>query len=69
MTFAGLKQGDREEARKEEEENTKGGEAMEFTEEDLSLEWLRMCNRMPPSMVVPYKGIFLLPHSNIGQQK
>ena len=51
MTFAGLKQGDREEARKEEEENTKGGEAMEFTEEDLSLEWLRMCNRMPPSMV------------------
>ena len=51
MTFAGLKQGDREEARKEEEENTKGGEAMEFTEEDLSLEWLRMCNRMPPNMV------------------
>ncbi len=51
MTFAGLKQGDREEARKEEEENTKGGEAMEFSEEDLSLEWLRMCNRMPPSMV------------------
>ena len=51
MTFAGLKQGDRGEARKEEEENTKGGEAMEFTEEDLSLEWLRMCNRMPPSMV------------------
>ena len=51
MTFAGLKQGDREEARKEEEENTKGGEAMEFTEEALSLEWLRMCNRMPPSMV------------------
>ena len=49
MTFAGLKH--KEEVKQAEEEEIKNkGEATEFTEDQLSLEWLRMCNRMPSQM-------------------
>ena len=49
MTFAGLKH--KEEVKQAEEEEIKNKEeATEFTEDQLSLEWLRMCNRMPSQM-------------------
>ena len=49
MTFAGLKH--KEEVKQAEEEEIKNkDEATEFTEDQLSLEWLRMCNRMPSQM-------------------
>ena len=51
MTFAGLKHKEEEEVKQAEEEDIKNkGEATEFTEDQLSLEWLRMCNRMPSQM-------------------
>ena len=52
MTFAGLKQQSTDTATAaagEVPENK--GESMEFTEEQLSLQWLSMCNRMPSQMV------------------
>lgn len=49
MTFAGLKH--KEEVKQAEEEEIKNKEeTTEFTEDQLSLEWLRMCNRMPSQM-------------------
>ena len=51
MTFAGLKRSAADKASHEEELNAKSEEAMEFTEEQLSLQWLMMCNRMPQTMV------------------
>lgn len=50
MTFAGLKHKEEEVKQAEEEEIKNKGEATEFTEDQLSLEWLRMCNRMPSQM-------------------
>lgn len=50
MTFAGLKHKEEEVKQAEEEEIKNKGEATEFTEDQLSLEWLRMCNRMPAQM-------------------
>ena len=50
MTFAGLKHKEEEVKQAEEEDIKNKGEATEFTEEQLSLEWLRMCNRMPSQM-------------------
>ena len=50
MTFAGLKHKEEEVKQAEEEEIKNKEEATEFTEDQLSLEWLRMCNRMPPQM-------------------
>ena len=51
MTFAGLKQKEETTAKAAEEEVKNKSEDMEFTEEQLSLQWLMMCNRMPPQMV------------------
>ena len=49
MAFAGLKH--KEEVKQAEEEEIKNKEkATELTEDQLSLEWLRMCNRMPSQM-------------------
>ena len=50
MTFAGLKHKEEEVKQAEEEEIKNKEEATEFTEDQLSLEWLRMCNRMPSQM-------------------
>ena len=50
MTFAGLKHKEEEVKQAEEEDIKNKGEATEFTEDQLSLEWLRMCNRMPSQM-------------------
>ena len=50
MTFAGLKHKEEVVKQAEEEEIKNKGEATEFTEDQLSLEWLRMCNRMPSQM-------------------
>ena len=50
MTFAGLKHKEEEVKQAEEEDIKNKGEATEFTEDQLSLEWLRMCNRMPAQM-------------------
>ena len=50
MTFAGLKHKEEEVKQAEEEEIKNKEEATEFTEDQLSLEWLRMCNRMPAQM-------------------
>ena len=50
MTFAGLKHKEEVVKQAEEEEIKNNGEATEFTEDQLSLEWLRMCNRMPSQM-------------------
>ena len=50
MTFAGLKHKEEEVKQAEEDEIKNKGEATEFTEDQLSLEWLRMCNRMPSQM-------------------
>ena len=51
MTFAGLKQKEETTAKAAEEEVKNKSEDMEFTDEQLSLQWLMMCNRMPPQMV------------------
>ena len=50
MTFAGLKHKEEVVKQAEEEEIKNKEEATEFTEDQLSLEWLRMCNRMPSQM-------------------
>ena len=50
MTFAGLKHKEEEVKQAEEEEIKNKEEATEFTDDQLSLEWLRMCNRMPSQM-------------------
>ena len=50
MTFAGLKHKEEEVKQAEEDEIKNTEEATEFTEDQLSLEWLRMCNRMPSQM-------------------
>ena len=50
MTFAGLKHKEEEVKQAEEEEIKNKEEATEFTEDQLALEWLRMCNRMPSQM-------------------
>lgn len=50
MTFAGLKHKEVVVKQAEEEEIKNKEEATEFTEDQLSLEWLRMCNRMPSQM-------------------
>ena len=50
MTFAGLKHKEEEVKQAEEEDIKNKEEATEFTEDQLSLEWLRMCNRMPSQM-------------------
>ena len=50
MTFAGLKHKEEEVKQAEEEDIKNKGEATEFTEDQLSLEWLRICNRMPSQM-------------------
>ena len=50
MTFAGLKHKEEVVKQAEEEEIKNKAEATEFTEDQLSLEWLRMCNRMPSQM-------------------
>ena len=50
MTFAGLKHKEEVVKKAEEEEIKNKEEATEFTEDQLSLEWLRMCNRMPSQM-------------------
>ena len=50
MTFAGLKHKEEEVKQAEEEEIKNKEEVTEFTEDQLSLEWLRMCNRMPSQM-------------------
>lgn len=50
MTFAGLKHKEEEVKQAEEEEIKNKEEATVFTEDQLSLEWLRMCNRMPSQM-------------------
>lgn len=50
MTFAGLKHKEEEVKQAEEEDIKNKEEATEFTEDQLSLEWLRMCNRMPAQM-------------------
>ena len=50
MTFAGLKHKEEVVKQAEEEEIKNKEEATEFTEDQLSLEWLRMCNRIPPQM-------------------
>ena len=50
MTFAGLKHKEEEVKQAEEEEIKNKEETTEFTEDQLSLEWLRMCNRMPSQM-------------------
>ena len=50
MTFAGLKHKEEVVKQAEEEEIKNKDEATEFTEDQLSLEWLRMCNRMPSQM-------------------
>ena len=50
MTFAGLKHKEEVVKQAEEVEIKNKGEATEFTEDQLSLEWLRMCNRMPSQM-------------------
>ena len=50
MTFAGLKHKEEEVKQAEDEEIKNKEEATEFTEDQLSLEWLRMCNRMPSQM-------------------
>ena len=50
MTFAGLKHKEEVVKQAEEEEIKNKEEATVFTEDQLSLEWLRMCNRMPSQM-------------------
>ena len=50
MTFTGLKHKEEVVKQAEEEEIKNKEEATEFTEDQLSLEWLRMCNRMPSQM-------------------
>ena len=50
MTFAGLKHKEEVVKQAEEEEIKNKEEATEFTEDQLALEWLRMCNRMPSQM-------------------
>ena len=50
MTFAGLKHKEEEVKQAEEDEIKNKEEVTEFTEDQLSLEWLKMCNRMPSQM-------------------
>ncbi len=52
MTFDSLKTKEQSTSNEQDgAENTTQAEQSKFTEEDLQLQWMQMCNRMPPKMV------------------
>ncbi len=50
VTFASLRQKDKEKEQKEAEELTETTQEKHFTQDDVRLQWLMMCNRMPVQM-------------------
>ena len=51
VTFKSLKQGEEKPAYMKEPEVTNTGENTTFTNEELSYQWMAMCNRMPQQMI------------------